>query len=351
MWAPFVDRFWSSGIGKRKTWILPMQALTVLVLAGAAFSPPDQSIRGVLFVVFAANLFAATQDIATDGLAVDMLPEEERGLANGIQVAGYRAGMILGGGALLIAFERIGWMATFLAMASLVALTTVPIFLHHETPSAAPSANALVRAATDFWKRSTTPRIIALLLVYKFGDAFALGMLRPLLTDLGLTYADIGWLVGTVGFVAGLLGALAGGMLVTRFGRRRSLVTFALFQAVAVLLYAYVAAVHPSMSVLWGVTALEHFAGGMATATLFTCMMDWTLPESAATDYTIQASAGVVSTGLAGSVSGFSAAHLGYATHFLVAGGLALVAPVAVYLLFPTHAALPVPELRHEPTD
>ena len=298
--------------------------------------------------MFAANLFAATQDIATDGLAVDMLPVEERGLANGIQVAGYRAGMILGGGALLIAFERIGWTATFLAMAGLVALTTVPIFLHHEMPSA-PPANALAKAATDFWKRSTTPRILALLLVYKFGDAFALGMLRPLLTDLGLSYADIGWLVGTVGFVAGLLGALAGGALVTRFGRRRSLVTFGLFQAVAVLAYAYVAAVHPSMRVLSSVTALEHFAGGMATATLFTCMMDWTLPESAATDYTIQASAVVVSTGLAASVSGFSAARLGYATHFLVAGGLAIVVPLAVYLLFPSTAALPVPELHHEP--
>ena len=41
---------------------------------------------------------------------------------------------------------------------------------------------------------------------YKSGDAFATSMLRPFLTDSGLTLADIGWLLGTVGFIAGLLG-------------------------------------------------------------------------------------------------------------------------------------------------
>ena len=45
--------------------------------------------------LFLTNLFAATQDIATDGLAVELLDEGERGYGNGVQVAGYRVGMIL----------------------------------------------------------------------------------------------------------------------------------------------------------------------------------------------------------------------------------------------------------------
>ena len=73
----------------------------------------------------------------------------------------------------------------------------------------------------------------------------------------------------------------------------------------------------------------------MATAALFTCMMDWTEPATAATDYTIQASAVVIATGAAASLSGFSAQYLGYSTHFLLASGLALSVPPLVGVLFP----------------
>ena len=43
--------------------------------------------------VLAINACASTHDIATDGLAVEMLKPEER-TANGIQVGAYRLGMI-----------------------------------------------------------------------------------------------------------------------------------------------------------------------------------------------------------------------------------------------------------------
>ena len=63
----------------------------------------------LLFVAaFAFNLIAATQDIATDGLAVRMLDARELGLANGIQVGAYRIGMMFGGGLLLKIFDADG---------------------------------------------------------------------------------------------------------------------------------------------------------------------------------------------------------------------------------------------------
>lgn len=128
-WAPLVDRFSIPRIGRRRSWIFPMQFLTVLVLLWMAFREPVHSFRWILVAVLGVNLLSATQDIATDGLAVDMLDVHERGLANGIQVAGYRAGMIVGGGALLIFFDRIGWSLTFIVMALLVAAMSVPIAL------------------------------------------------------------------------------------------------------------------------------------------------------------------------------------------------------------------------------
>ena len=99
--------------------------------------------------------------------------------------------------------------------------------------------------------------------------------------------------------------------------------------------YAYVARAEPGAPLLAALCAFEHFAGGMATAALFTCMMDWTDRESAATDYTIQASAVVIATGVASAASGFSAGRLGYPLHFSLAAALAALSPVAALLLFP----------------
>ena len=86
-----------------------------------------------MIAVLLLNLAAATQDIATDGLAVDMLEASERGLGNGVQVAGYRVGMIVGGGALLGLHDRLGPSGVFVAMSLLTALATLPIGLARET--------------------------------------------------------------------------------------------------------------------------------------------------------------------------------------------------------------------------
>jgi hypothetical protein len=71
--------------------------------------------------VLVLNLLASTQDIATDGLAVTILGPEERGLGNGVQVAAYRIGMVIGGGVLVAVFDQSGWRTTFAAMAAILA--------------------------------------------------------------------------------------------------------------------------------------------------------------------------------------------------------------------------------------
>ena len=178
-------------------------------------------------------------------------------------------------------------------------------------------------------------------MTYKAGDAFATGMLRPFLADLGMTLEDIGWLLGTVGFVAGLLGALQGGAMVNLLGRKRALLFFGLLQAVSVVGYAVLSHTTPTIEAIYALCAFEHFAGGMATAALFTCMMDWCSAEASATDYTVQASAVVVATGVASALAGYSAQALGYFGHFTLAAVLALGALGVVQLFFASE-----PELR-----
>jgi predicted MFS family arabinose efflux permease len=331
LWAPAVDRW-----GTRRAWIIPLQLLTVGTLIILALISEAGSPTILMGAVLVLNLLAATQDIATDGLAVDLLEPHERGFANGLQVAGYRAGMIVGGGALLIAHDQLGPSMTYLAMAALTALATLPIAASRTHPT--PESASLERrpSVLQFLRRPNALRICTIIFCYKAGDAFASGMLRPFLADLGLSMSDVGWLLGTVGFVAGLLGALAGGVLVNRVGRRNSLMIFGTLEAVTIFGYALLASQNAVHIHLYVLCAVEHFSGGMATAALFTCMMDWSSAGSGATDYTVQASFVVIATGVASALAGFSAQALGYSWHFFVSAVLAFASVLVVARCFPS---------------
>jgi MFS family permease len=140
LWAPWLDRSPWTRFGRRRTWILAMQAVSALVLVGLAAVDLAQAPTLVMLGILAVNLAAATQDIATDGLAVTLVPPAERGLMNGLQVAGYRVGMVLAGGALLMVYGTLGWTGSLLALAGLTVLASLPILRATEPPSPPPAA-------------------------------------------------------------------------------------------------------------------------------------------------------------------------------------------------------------------
>src|SRR5687767_6318696 len=95
--APLVDRYGSARFGARRSWILPLQLGLLACCAAAALVPPvplERSLAPLLWLVFGMNLFAATMDVAVDGLAVDLLEPDELGQGNIAQVVGYKAGML-----------------------------------------------------------------------------------------------------------------------------------------------------------------------------------------------------------------------------------------------------------------
>jgi PAT family beta-lactamase induction signal transducer AmpG len=323
-WAPLVDRVGSPRFGLRRSWIVPLQLLTVVTLLALASVEPTTQLQAVLAGVLLLNLLASTQDIATDGLAVTILAPQERGLGNGVQVAAYRLGMILCGGVLLILYPMLGWTRVCQCMAGAIALTTLPIARFRE-PHAGPHARPDLAAFAGLFRRPGIGSWLAAIAAFKFGEAFGVGMLRPFLIDAGLGLAEIGWLTGTAGFLAGLVGAMVGGAFVSSFGRYRCLFVFAVVQALAVASYAIAAAGARDGWVLYTLCTFEHLASGMATAALFTMMMDASRPQTAGTDYTVQASVVVLATGVGAALSGFSAAKIGYTEHFIFAAALCLL--------------------------
>lgn len=327
LWGPLVDAH-----GARRSWILGLQAASCLALLWQATVDPARGLVPVMAGFLLMNFLSATQDVPTDALAVDLLDEGERGLGNGVQVAAYRVGMIAGGGPLLVLLARIGWRAAFLAMAALLFLCTGPVALLRERRGARPpgGAGSYRSAMRSFAARPGAGGWLLVVFLFKAGEAMASGMIRTFLVDRGLTLEDIGWMLGTLGSALGLFGALLGGYLAGRLGRLNALALFALLQALSVAGYGLAARLPKSLPAYYALCGLEHLCSGLATAALFTAMMDVSRPETGATDYTVQACVVVVASGLCATLSGFSARALGYPGHFALCTLLCLLAFAAV---------------------
>jgi len=347
LWAPLVDHH-----GTRRAWLLSMQLSScALALAMAAMGFHEGSI-GLFVAVFAFNLLAATQDVATDGLAVRLLDAQQRGLANGIQVGAYRFGMVLGGGLLLWLFARTSWSVTFLAMAALLALFTLPVWRMAEPPPSPPSPDptegphphphapaALLSAepvtatappprglalALLWWHRALRPGVLplaGLIFCFRFGDQMASGLITPFLLDHGVDKPTLALMKGAVGSGTSLAGAALGGWLMLRMGRRQALLGSGLAQVGVFGLYALAGTGWGGMPLLWVATVAEGVIGTVATVALFSLMMDAADPAHAGTDYTLLGSVGFSLATLGGIAGGMVGDALGYTAAF-VAGGL-----------------------------
>ncbi len=315
VWAPVVDHY-----GTRRQWLLALQLAAVAAAAGLALIQVDGSLWPVLVAMLVFSLISATQDIATDGLAVNLLGPRERGLGNGLQVGAYRIGMVLGGGLLLWVFARYGWALMFGVMAALLALTVAPVLrLPHDRPSGhnAPSWAAL---SAQWWQRLRHPGVIAfiaLICLYKAGDSIGASLVGPFMHDSGLSKTQIAVLKGTLGSVFTVVGAAAGAWIAWRLGRRRALLWSGILQAASLVPYALAASGFGGLAMISSACIAEHLFGGMATVALFTLMMDASDPHHAGTDYTLLACALVLTQGLASFVGASIGDAAGYPALFI----------------------------------
>ena len=373
LWAPLFDRAGLSNPRARRWTILGLQAGSALLLLTAMGFDPAQSAVAVGILVVLSNLLSATQDIPTDATTVETLGPELRGLGNGAQVAGYRLGMVVGGGVMLAVLEDRGWAFTVGLLAVAMLVTAIPLLIagplargeelgssqgliypspalrekvpassradegrstspgspHPPPGTAAPSPGGrrgkpeLGTAGGVVYPSPENRSWLGVLVIYKLGDAFGTGSIRPMLVDFGFDLSDIGWLLGTLGSGAAVTGSLLGGVLVTRLAR--PLPAFALFQACGLGLWVIAAQLQTTPWVAIAVT-LEHFTSGMATTALFTAMMSRCRPDRAASDYATQASTVLVAQGVAAILSGGSAELFGYTGHLMLGTVLAVIA-------------------------
>ncbi len=341
LWAPLLDHYQPlkrlSG-GRidghiRKTWIISANAIAAVVLIFIASTSLDfwinQAAVGLAGALFVLTLFVVTQDIATDALAVENIEPSQRGLGNSVQVAGYRLGMIIGGGVLLAIFAQLGWAGTLWALSGLMILGLIPLWFW-QPAQVKVDKEPVFNHWLGFSRLPGAGAWLLLLLTYKVGDAFGTVMIRPHLVDLGVTLPEFAELLGLWGTIAGLVGALLGGLLLKYLPRMPALILFVCLEGLAIASYSLLTSL--DWSLIYSLIIIEHVTGGMATVALFTVMMDRCRESSAGSDYALQSCLVVLSTLVASSLAGFFAANFGYVMHYYFAALLCAVGLLAMLL-------------------
>lgn len=342
LWSPLIDRYSFTSLGHYRFWIIFLQLLVAGVTAICSLLNVSTSLPLVLLGMMVIAMGCASQDIATDALALGLLEPKERGLGNAIQTVGGSLGSMIGGGGMLILLSRWGWTASLLVLSVIMLVTLIPVLLHREKSrqpiiqSSDSSSSKLTQLRSyfkiflHFCQRPGMKIWLLILLLYNFGYSLSITMFRPLLIDLGLSLAEVGWLLGILGTSMVIFGSLIASLVITQLGRKRSLFIASSLSATGILTYALPTFGLTQLPVLYGIVGGTSLALGMVVTTAFTIMMDKSRLESAATDYAIQASLNTMGSLPAAAISGVIASITGYRGVFIIS---ALVVFICVLLI------------------
>lgn len=338
LWAPLIDRYVPPFLGRRRGWMLVTQlGLAIAIVAMGMFSPSQALLPLTLLAVLVAFL-SASQDVAFDAYRTDVLRASERGAGAAVSVLGYRLAMLVSGGlALVIADYWLGWGATYVLMGLLMALAVLVTLVAPEPEVEVTAPRTLAEAVSgplkEFFSRRGAFTLLALVVFYKLGDAFA-GALSTtfLIRGAGFSAAEVGMVNKIMGLLATIVGVLVGGGLLARMGLYRSLMLFGLAQAVSNLAYWLIAVTPKSVALMAAAVGLENLCGGMGTAAFVALLMGLCNHRFTATQFALLSALSAIGrTYLAGPFSPPLVEIFGWAGFFLVTVGIALPGLVLLY--------------------
>ena len=235
-----MDRYTLLAMGRRRVWLIGAQLVMIaLFIACAMLSPGVKDIALLGAIGFAVNAATTFQDVAVDGLAVDIMEEEERARASGMMFGGQSIGMALStaiSGAVIVAY---GPGAAYLLSALFIGLVTLFVFATRERPGERllPWSNGEASATNLAVQADSWPPILKH--TFKAIVRPVSLLFLPIIAIKGVQYGvmtgatpligtgSAGWaennvtaIVGTAQLVAGIAGMTIGGLLGDRLGAK-----------------------------------------------------------------------------------------------------------------------------------
>ena len=261
--APMMDRFSYLPMGRRRPWVLFGQLGLILSFIALAFVPdPLNHMKWLLLTGFAIGFFGAFQDVATDGMAIDIIPVHQQARANGLmwgaKIIGTSVSLALGTWLL----HRYNFTSSILLLSTGTALIMLVPLLFRERPGERmlPWTNGKPSPETKQLQLTRWSDILgSLYKVFRLRNSVLLACcgffmlvacnyidtLWPIFTVQALGWTDklYAQYFSTASLTGGITGMLIGGLLIVRFGKIRMLgiycILFIILSSVLVLAKAY----------------------------------------------------------------------------------------------------------------
>ncbi|MES2771453.1 MAG: AmpG family muropeptide MFS transporter [Pseudomonadota bacterium] len=340
LWAPLLDHYRLSRLGRRRSWMLLTQIGLLLSIGLLGGLNPHSQINLVLWLAGLLALCSATQDIAIDAYRRELLNEQELGLGNAVHVNAYRIAGLVPGSLSLILADLLPWSSVFWITAAFMLPGMLLVLLIKEPKLVQPNKIAsTLRAAIsepfqEFIGRAglrSALWILAFIFCYKLGDALSTALATPFYLDLGFSKTDIGLIAKNAGLWPAVIGALLGGLWMIKLGINRALWLFGLLQLLSIFGFAWLAWLEPvspignaQRAALAAVIAFEALGVGLGSAAFVAFIARATHPAYTATQFALFTSLAAVPRTFINASAGWLVEQLGWLQFFILCSALAV---------------------------
>ncbi len=353
LWAPVLDQVGPPVLGRRRGWLLSIQA--ALVVAGLVFawSDPLSAPATLIAAAVAIGVLSASQDIVVDAWRIEAFPaDDRRAVALAAYIWGYRAALLVGGAGAIRFASDVGWHWSFSAVVALIGVGAIATLAAHEPAAPLRPAErigarlrrSVIDPFNDFLHRRGAVPILGFVLLFKLGEALAHTMAVPFYNALGFDRNAIATAAGLPSLAASLLGAAAGAWLIGRIGTGRALVLTGFVQMASMTLYFALAVSGGNWGVLVAKITLENVAEGMADAAFITYLSSLCSNAFTATQYALLSSLSAVGLRTIGGLSGVLAAALGWVAFYALT--IFAAVPAMLIMLWLLRRFPPAPSVR-----
>jgi PAT family beta-lactamase induction signal transducer AmpG len=246
----FLDRYVYLPMGRRRAWLLCAMLLMIIFLLLMALMSPSPSQLTLLSGLAFAVMFATTfQDAAIDGMAADLVPEDEQTISTGAMFGGQLIGIALGAAVTGYLISTAGFTISLFAMCAMVACIFLAALITRERPgekilpwSSGQASTQAIEVQADNFKeiivtvyrsvfKTDSLKLIAIMLLTS--AAFGLyGSVMPKMSSelAGWSTQDYSSLSGSANLIAGILCVLVFGLLANKLGRKKYILILLLIQ-------------------------------------------------------------------------------------------------------------------------
>lgn len=237
--APLIDRFTYLPMGRKRPWVLFGQfGLILSFLSMSLITDPLNHMSILMILGFVVSFFEVFQDVAVDGMAIDIIPIDQQARANGLMWGAKTLGIsgsVAAGSWIMSHYGYFYAIVSFSMIVSMIIL--VPLLLRERSGekllpwTKGEASKDAEQVQLHSWKIIFKSLIKVFFLPVSFlmgmaAFSFSVGKglidtLLPVFTVQGLGWKDTHYsqIFATANLAAGIFGMLLGGFFVDYFGK------------------------------------------------------------------------------------------------------------------------------------